>query len=91
MKDSINNALVPANDGTLNGYKTIIGAIMIVAAGQIEVLRDLMPFMDDDSILETLIGYLELGLSFLQTMLEILGNVMIPWGLFGKFKKLFGF
>lgn len=72
-----------------NGLKTILGAVLIVIAGQVQVLRDLMPLFPDVEVLSTLAGFLQTGMGVLQKVLDVAGSGLLSVGLLHKVWKLF--
>lgn len=76
--------------GGINGLKMVLGAAMVVAAGQIGVLNELIPIFPDASKgLEIAVGVLKGVLSAGETVTSVLGNGFLSIGGIHKVVKLF--
>lgn len=74
--------------GGLNGLKMILGAALIVLAGQVEMLNDLLAALPQysDSINE-IIHYIEVTIKIVTLILQVLGNGFLTFGFADKVRK----
>jgi hypothetical protein len=87
---SVEKALV-VQAGSMNGLKLILGAALVVVAGQMQVLSDLVPILPDYSAqLQSIIGWVKVVIKVLEWILQILGNGLIGLGGIHKLIKLVG-
>ena len=84
---SVKNA-IEVKGGT-NGLKTILGAVVIVIAGQLGIVADLIDVYPDNSTLESVAKYLEIGLEYAEYGLKLAGSSILSWGVTHKLIKLF--
>lgn len=75
--------------GGVNGLKTILGAALVVAAGQINVIKDLMPLFPDSHVLQLGADYLSQAMFYIQKALQYSGSGLMVFGFIDKIKKLF--
>lgn len=76
--------------GGTNGLKTILGAALIVAAGQLNILKDLLAVYPANHSLEIASNYLNIIIFYLQKALNYGGSGLMLIGFLDKIKKLFG-
>jgi hypothetical protein len=76
--------------GGLNGLKMILGAALIVLAGQIKILNDLIVANPDwNATLQQGIHYLNQTITAISWVLGFLGNGFLGLGFLDKIRKLF--
>lgn len=75
---------------SMNGLKTILGAALVVLAGQINVIADLIPILPSYSEqLQAVVGWIQSGMTVIEWLLKILGNGLLGVGFIHKIYKLF--
>lgn len=76
--------------GGINGLKLVLGAAMVVTAGQIGVLNELIPvFPDASKGLSTAVEILKGALGVGEVITNILGNGLLSLGVVHKVVKVF--
>jgi hypothetical protein len=76
--------------GTVDGMKMILGAALVVLAGQMEVLNDLIVTLPQFSEqLSMVIGWLKTAVTIVEWLMSIAGNGLLSVGFIWKIIKFF--
>ena len=74
--------------GGMNGLKMILGAALIVLAGQLDVLNELLPVLPDHAeILNSLISGIRGIIEVIEWLLKLVGNGFLTVGAVHKIWK----
>lgn len=87
MANAVTETFEVKQDGTLNGLKTVIGVLLIMASHNIDALKDIALMLPHVELVATIQGYLEMFVSLAEKALLLLGSGFMVTGLGHKIVK----